>query len=81
MDLAVKKVELIEWLVGLKDEKIIRQIESLKAGSIKDIYDRRNPKTMEEIRQKLIRSEQDIQSGQVYSQEEVREYFKDRFNR
>jgi len=81
MNMAVKKVELIEWLIGLKDENLIRQIESLKTGAIKDIYDRRRPKTMDEIRQKLIRSEQDIQSGQVYSQEEVREYFKDRFNR
>jgi hypothetical protein len=80
MDIAVKKVELIEWLVRLRDEKLIQRIEILKKGSIKEAYDQRTPKTMEELQAKLDQSEEDISSGKVHSQQEVEDYFKARFN-
>jgi hypothetical protein len=80
MDIAVKKVELIEWLVRLQDEKLIQQIESLKKGSIKDMYEQRIPKTSSELQAKLDQSEKDISLGKVHSQEEVEGYFKSRFN-
>ena len=79
MDIAIKKVELIEWLARLQDEKLIQRIEALKKGSIKELYEQRTPKTMEEVQAKLDRSERDIQSGKVHSQEEVESYFKARF--
>ena len=80
MDIAVKKVELIEWLVRLRDEKLIRRIEILKKGSIKEAYDQRTPRTMEQLQAKLDQSEEDISSGKVHSQQEVEDYFKARFN-
>jgi hypothetical protein len=79
MDIAVKKVELIEWLARLQDEKLIQRIETLKKGSIKELYEQRTPKTIEELQTKLDRSEKDIQEGKVHSQEEVESYFKARF--
>ena len=80
MDIAVKKVELIEWLVRLQDEKLIQQIETLKKGSIKDAYELRTPKSMKDLQGKLEQAEKDINSGKVHSQQEVEDYFKARFN-
>ena len=79
MDIAVKKVELIEWLARLQDEKLILRIETLKNGSMKELYEQRMPKAMEELEAKLSQSEKDIKEGKVYSQEEVERHFKARF--
>lgn len=79
MDIALKKVELIEWLAKLQDEKIIQRIETLKRSSIMDLYDQRMPKMEEELQVKLNQSEKDIQEGKIHSQEEVERYFKARF--
>ena len=79
MDIAVKKVELIEWLARLQDEKLIERIEVLKKSSIKEAYKVRTPKTPEELQMKLDQSEKDISSGNVHTQQEVEGYFKGRF--
>lgn len=79
MDIAVKKVELIEWLARLQDEKLIQRIETLRKGSVKELYEQRIPRTVEELQARLDRSEKDINEGKVYSQEEVENYFKARF--
>jgi hypothetical protein len=76
MDLAVKKVELIEWLVRLQDEKLIKQIEALRRGSVKDSYELRMPKNMSELQEKLDRSEQSIRTGHIQTQEDVEIFFK-----
>jgi hypothetical protein len=79
MDIAVKKIELIEWLARLQDEKLIQRIETLKKGLIKELYEQRMPKSVEELETKLNRSEEAISAGRVHSQEEVESYFKARF--
>jgi len=79
MDIAVKKVELIEWLARLQDEKLIQRIETLKRASAKELYEQRMPKTKEALEAKLNRSEKDIKGGKVHSQKEVERYFKARF--
>lgn len=79
MDIAVKKVELIEWLARLQDERLIQRIETLRKGSIKELYEQRIPKTMEELQAKLNQSEKATAEGKVHSQEEVANYFKARF--
>lgn len=79
MDIAVKKVELIEWLVRLQDEKLIQRIETLKRGSVKGLYEQRMPKTMKELQVKLDKSEKDINAGKVHSQKAVERHFKARF--
>jgi hypothetical protein len=81
MDIALKKIELIEWLARLQDESLIQKIEVLRKGSLKDIYEDRMPKTMEGLQQKLDRSEQDIQAGKIHSQEEVESFFKTKFGK
>ncbi|HMI66007.1 MAG TPA: hypothetical protein VK517_08235 [Cyclobacteriaceae bacterium] len=81
MDIAVKKIELIEWLARLQDESLLQKIEVLRKGSIKDIYEQRMPKTKEGLQKKLDRSEQDIKTGRVHSQEDVESLFKAKFNK
>lgn len=79
MDIALKKVELIEWLARLQDEKLIQRIELLRKGSVDELYEQRIPKTMEALQEKLDRSEAAIKEGKVHSQEDVENYFKARF--
>jgi hypothetical protein len=81
MNIAVKKMELIEWLVRLQDEKLIQRIESLKNDSRKDVFEKRTPKTIEELQSKLKQSESDIISGRIHAQEEVENYFKAKFGK
>jgi hypothetical protein len=75
MDIAVKKVELIEWLVRLQDEKMIHQLEKLKSVSIRDEYDLKIPKTIKDVKAKLNQSQKDLNSGNIHSQQEVEAYF------
>lgn len=79
MDIALKKIELIEWLTRLQDEKLIQRIEAIRKGSAQEVYDSRIPKTRSELQDKLDRSAADIKSGRVHSQEEVEGIFKARF--
>jgi hypothetical protein len=76
MNIALKKIELIEWLSRLQDEKLIKRIEALRQGSAKDAYEVRIPRTPEELKVKLDRSDEDIREGRVHSQREVDAFFK-----
>lgn len=79
MNLAVKKIELIEWLAGLEDEQTLNKIEDLKKVSMGKNLEARTPRSEQELRYKLERSEEDIRSGRVSAHEKVEEYFKSRF--
>jgi hypothetical protein len=79
MNIAVRKVELIEWLARVQDEKLIQRIETLRRGSVKELYDKQMPNTIEELQAKLERAERNLQDGKVHSQEEVERYFNERF--
>ncbi len=81
MDLALKKIELIEWLSRLQDEKLIQRIKALKKGSAEDAYKIRMPKTMNDLQEKLDRSEEDIKSGRIHSHEEVKDFFDKKFEK
>jgi hypothetical protein len=76
MDLAVKKVELINWLTK-QDEVMIDKIENLRKSAVKSIYDE---KMSEGISAKLVRSHEDIIQGRIHSQDKVETYFKSKFN-
>jgi hypothetical protein len=79
MDIALKKIELIEWLARLKDEKLIERVEALKNSSAKEAYEARMPKTMGDLQEKLNRSCEDISAGRLHSQEEVENFFQAKF--
>jgi hypothetical protein len=79
MDIALKKIELIEWLVRLQDESLIQRIENLKTSSAKDRYEQRTPKSIDDLQARLDQSEKDISLGMIHSQQEVEDYFKTKF--
>jgi hypothetical protein len=79
MDIAVKKVELIEWLARLTDEKLIQKIDALKKNSASDVYQQRMPKTLNDLNEKLKQSEKDAIEGNVHTHESVENFFKARF--
>ena len=81
MNIASKKIELIEWLARLQDEKLIQRIEALRKGSVSEAYESRTPKSMEDVQEKLNRSDEDIKAGRVHTQEQVRSYFKNKFEK
>ena len=74
MDLALKKIELINWLTK-QDQDMIEKIEMLRKSSLQQAYE-----TImgEDLEMKLSRSEADIVAGRTYSQEQVEAYFKNK---
>jgi len=77
MNLAVKKIELINWLTK-QDEAMIKKIDGLRKSSIESAYSSR---MSEKLESKLKRSEVDIKEGRIHSQDEVEAYFKSKFNK
>jgi hypothetical protein len=75
MDLAVKKIELINWLTR-QDEAMVKKIDALRKSSLEADYRSRMD---EKLESKLIRSEADIRDGRTHSQEEVETYFKSKY--
>ena len=70
MDLAVKKIELINWLTK-QDEAMVEKIDALRKSSMESAY---RSRMGEKLESKLNRSEADIKSGRVHSQEDVEAY-------
>ena len=71
MDLAIKKLELINWLTQ-QDEEMIKKIEALRKNARKKAGDDR---MTEDVTAKLKKSQKDIESGRVYTQDEVEAFF------
>ena len=69
MDIAVKKVELIEWLAKVKDKAVIRKVENLKNQSLKESYEAKlKPMSSKAYKTILEKSEEDYKQGRVISQ-------------
>lgn len=77
MNIAAKKIELINWLTK-QDESMIKKIDDLRKSTMKSDYTER---MSEALSSKLQRSESDIKSGRTYSQNEVESYFNSKFNK
>ena len=72
MNLAVKKVELIEWLTQIQDSTVIKKVEGLKKQSIKKSYEASlKPMTQKAYKAMLDRSEEDYKNGRVISQKSL----------
>lgn len=76
MDLAVKKIELINWLTR-QDEAMVEKIDALRKSSMEWKYHLRMG---EKLESKLNRSEADIKSGRIHSQEDVEAYLENKIN-
>lgn len=78
MNLALKKIELINWLSHLQSEKVISEIEALKKESAKAIFEEKSPQNLRDLKEKLEKSKADIEASRVYLQEDVESYFKEK---
>jgi hypothetical protein len=69
MDIAVRKVALIEWLARVQDNTVIKKVESLKTKSVKETYEAKlKPMSSKEYKAMLEKSEEDFKLGRVTSQ-------------
>lgn len=72
MDIAVKKVELIEWLAKVQDKSVLKKIESLKTKSIKESYEAKlKPMSSKTYKMLLDTSLDDFKKGRLLSQKEI----------
>jgi len=73
MDLHIRKLKLIEYLIGLQDEKIFRRIESqieiTKSNYRKDDVNR--PISKSELVDRAKRSNKDYKDGNVLTQDQL----------
>ncbi|HAJ99620.1 MAG TPA: hypothetical protein DCM62_06310 [Bacteroidales bacterium] len=73
MDLHTRKLKAIEYLIGLRDEKIFRIIESIIDEVQKQQTVSRNvkPFTVEQLMDRANRSTKDYLSGKFKTQEQL----------
>ncbi|MBY0434131.1 MAG: hypothetical protein K2U26_08490 [Cyclobacteriaceae bacterium] len=69
MDIAVKKIEIIEWLTKVQDKTVIKKVETLKNQSIKSSYESKlKPMSSKAYKAMLEKSEDDYKQGRAISQ-------------
>lgn len=72
MNIAVKKVELIEWLAKLEDKTLLEQVDNLKKKAIKETYlAKMKPMTSTEYSTMLDQAEKDLENGKFTSSEDL----------
>ena len=72
MNLAVKKVELIEWLARIEDKALLEQVDILKKKAMAEAYEARmKPMTSHQYKSLLDKAEEDYKNGSVTSQEDL----------
>lgn len=72
MDVAAKKVELIEWLAKIQDKSILKKVESLKTASVKDAYERNlKPMSSKAYKAMLETSMEDYRKGRIINQKDL----------
>jgi len=70
MNIALKKVEIIEWLVQLQDESLLEKLENIKIQSIKASYEAKlKPMTSKAYKTLLEEAHEEYQQGKVTSQD------------
>lgn len=77
MNLQIRKLNFIEEYLRITNENILDVLETvLKKEKTKAISAQIKPMTLQDLKIKLDRSEQDIKNGKIYSQEEVEQILK-----
>ena len=67
MNVQTEKLKLIEWLIGLQDLTVLKQLEKLRNQSEIEAYEANlKPMTREELVARAEASMRDIEAGRVY---------------
>ena len=73
MDVSLLKYNIIEQLMDVDDEKLLREIsELIKPSPVSDAEPELKPITVEELNERIRKAEDDIEANRVYSTEEVK---------
>ncbi len=71
MDLKTRKLNAIEYLIGLQDEKVLSKIEATILQSKKDRESELKPFSQRQLLERAKKSNKDYTSGKVKTQEEL----------
>lgn len=72
MNIAVKKIELIEWLAKIEDQSLLEQIDVLKRKAIVEAYESgMTPMSSEKFKSLLDEAESDYSNGRVTSMDDL----------
>ena len=71
MDLKTRKLNAIEYLIGLQDEKVFSRIEATILQSKKDREIELKPLSQRQLLERAKKSNKDYTSGKVKTQEEL----------
>lgn len=71
MDLKTRKLNAIEYLIGLQDEKVFSRIEAMILQSKKDSERELKPLSQRQLLERARKSNKDYSSGKIKTQEEL----------
>lgn len=71
MDLKIRKLNAIEYLIGLQDEKVFSRIEAMILQSKKDSERELKPLSQRQLLERARKSNKDYSSGKIKTQEEL----------
>jgi hypothetical protein len=72
MDIQTRKLNIIAYLAQLQDESLIQKIEKYIINSSEKIKSAdKKPMTIQELLDRIEKSEMDFKEGRVYSQDEL----------
>ncbi|MEM0518190.1 MULTISPECIES: hypothetical protein [Aequorivita] len=75
MDVKAKKLDLIEWLLHLKDEATIEKMCKLKESIDGDWYD----ELPDTAKASIEKGRQDYKEGKIFTSQEVNQRIKNKF--
>jgi|3_EtaG_2_1085321.scaffolds.fasta_scaffold76125_2 cell division protein FtsX len=74
MDIQSRKLQFIQGILTINDEKIIEKLESV----LKDEQQKTDPGLKEKLTSRALKANEDIKSGKVYNREEAEKELRNR---
>jgi hypothetical protein len=71
MDLQIRKLNLITYLAQVQDEVLLEKLESYILKNEEEFYSELKPFTIEELVNRIKKSELDFKEGEFKSQEDL----------
>ncbi|OFX27545.1 MAG: hypothetical protein A2033_07780 [Bacteroidetes bacterium GWA2_31_9] len=82
MNIQILKLQFLEDFMRISNEDIINKLNNLLKKEKSKLYKSNLQQlTNDELSKKIEKSEEDIKSGNVYTQSEVEEYFKNKLQK
>lgn len=76
MNIETQKLNLINKLIQIYDESILKRIEKFLDSEIKTEQDSKlKPMSFEDLENKLVQSSKDIENGKLYTTDQIKKLF------